>query len=199
MMLLAACGGTESATVGSPVTTTTTTTIAVTTPAPSTAAPTTTTQAPTTTTVAATTAPAADPAEAVKQAILDYEAVRFACLQEPAACDPSTYSRGRMLEVERKGAEALAGVDARPVIRDEDPGYWTFQSVELAPDGLTATVNGCRWDSNKLIRRDGLIMNDEKATLFMVVKLLNENGMWFIFEKLTDREVAEVNECGARP
>jgi hypothetical protein len=174
--------------------------------------PTTTAPAPTTTTVAATTTipatttTAAEPTPsttpdviaAVKQAVLDYESLRYTCWQDFATCDPATYARGAQLDSERKEVARGLGRNARLRHRLEDPAYWAFESVQIAPDG-TAIATACFWDTDVLEGSGGSIINGFDYSNHDTVTLANFDGSWWVTRLNIDRQVEGINECGARP
>jgi hypothetical protein len=161
---LSACGsGTPKAAETTTVSTSAaqTTTVASTTtavaPSSTASAVTTTTLPPTTTTVAA------DQTEAVKQAILDFEAVRIVCLADPPTCDPATFAAGAQLEAEREFAATSVNRKAHLRTRVEDPSYWVFDSVVIDQDGRSATLQGCHWDTDIVESAGPVIINDERG------------------------------------
>jgi hypothetical protein len=195
LMLLTACSSTSRA---APVTTTATTieqpsTTAA--PVPTTA----TTVAPATTTTEApppTTPP--DVTAAIKQAVLDYDAARFACWQEVATCDPTTYTRGAHLESERK--QVAIGVARSALVRhrQEDPAYWVFESVEVSPTDR-AIVTGCHWDTDILERLGGGVINAVNFSNHDTVELTLEDGTWWVTRLTINRQAEGIDECGGRP
>jgi hypothetical protein len=196
LLLITACSSTPRA---APVTTTATTieqpsTTAV--PLPTT----TTTAAPATTTTNAP--PPTTPPEvtaAIKQAVLDYEEVRYACMQEPATCDPTTFARGELVATERSFIDRVVGLRGRSVRRADDPPYWVFGEVTVSPDGQTASVEGCYWATTILAGESGAIINDDNVTYRMTLGLIKDDNTWWLSDKFTNSRVPATNNCGPRP
>jgi hypothetical protein len=201
LFLLSACGS------GAERAATTTTLAPTTTPPPTTVAATTTTTAPATTTVVATTsvAPtttttaAVDQVAAIKQAILDYDTVRTACLAIPTTCDPATYSTGRRAESERAFIMRIAGMNVVLSRRADDPAYYVFESVTIAADSSTATVEVCFWDSDVLATEAGVIFNGVKASSRDTMTVVREQGAWRLEKTFENSISLGQNMCGPRP
>jgi hypothetical protein len=199
LLVLANCGNAKPETAE---TTTSTAIVATTT----TAATTTTTTAisttitpPATTLAPTTTAAVIDQTSAVKQAILDYETVRDACLRDPPTCDPATFAVGVQLKAEREFLATTAGMKAYAKTRVDDPSYWVFESVVVESDGRTATVQGCHWDTGILESPGPVIINDERGSFRYTVTLEYNGSRWLIARKAYPRGyVIGVNECGPR-
>jgi hypothetical protein len=195
LMLITACSNTPRAI---PVTTTATTIEQPSTTAV--AAPTTTTTAPSTTTTNApspTTTPP-DVTAAVKQAVLDYEEVRYACMQEPVTCDPTTFARGELVATERSFIDRVIGLRGRSVRRADDPPYWVFGEVTVSPDGQTASVEGCFWETTILAGESGAVINDDNVTYRMTLGLVKEDAIWWLSNKFANSRVPGTNNCGPR-
>jgi hypothetical protein len=168
---------------------------------------TTTTIGPTTTTIAPpTTAPAplaeqppSEPADAVRQAIVTYEAAQLACISDPESCDPALFVRGAQLEATTQFLRRIVDLHAYGRRRDSDPSFWRIDGVTISEDGLRATVSACHWSTDVLELVGGLPFNDERVTYFEVVSLENVEGRWWVVEKFGERRAPETNECGERP
>jgi hypothetical protein len=200
IIALSACGSASgkaatTTTVAPTTTAVTTTTVATTT---TTAAPTTTaatiTVAPTTTTTAAI-----DQTAAIKQAILDYESVRYACFQKPSTCDPATYATGRQQASERKFVARINGMKLVGTYRADDPPYYVFKSVLIAADATTATVESCLWDTGVLQTEDGVVFNDDKGSFVETITVVLEQDRWRVESKYGNNSVIGQNICGPRP
>jgi hypothetical protein len=190
LMLITACSSTPRAAL---VTTTTATTIEL---PSSTSPPSTTTVAATTTTTDApppTTPP--DVITAIKQTILDAETVRFECLQDASTCDPATYSRGLFLASERQFVATAVSRNAKITRRDGDPSYWVFEEVIVNPEGTSATVVACRWDTAILVGEGGAIINDDNITYHARVTLEFDSDKWWIANDTFDSRVDGRNDC----
>jgi ABC-type transport system substrate-binding protein len=199
LFLLSACGSTAEkaapTTTLSPTTTPPTTVAATTTttaPAPTTAA--TTSVAPTTTTAAAV-----DQITAIKQAILDYDTVRTACMQKPASCDPTTYATGRQAASEQEFAARLSGMKVVLKRRADEPSYYEFRSIALSPDGQTATVESCFWDTDILQTESDAIFNGDRGSWVETITVRFDQGTWRVALKFGYGFNPDQNLCGPRP
>jgi hypothetical protein len=202
-LVLSACSSGRGKATETTTTTTTTTAAPATTVASTTTTPTTapTTAASTPTTAASTTtttAGAVDQTAAIKQAFLDYEAIRYACLQQPASCDPLTYARGKRVGSERELIERVVGLHAHARRQENDASYWTLRSVQPSPDGTTAQVKACYWSTDIIEIDGGAIFNDEKVSYEQTIDLIVEDGRWWISYVFTDQRTPDVNSCGPR-
>jgi ABC-type transport system substrate-binding protein len=200
LLALASCGNAkpqaaETTTTAAIVATTTTTaaTTTTTTAIPTTITPPATTIAPT------TTAAAIDQTSAVKQAVLDYETVRLACLADPPTCDPATFSAGAQLEAERGFLETAIGRKAYARPRVEDPSYWVFESIDIASDGRSAILRGCHWSTAILESPGPVIINDDNVSHHDTVSLAHDGTRWLTTRVDSGRYLVGVNDCGPRP
>jgi hypothetical protein len=198
LFLLSACGSTAEkaapTTTLSPTTTPLPTVAATTTttaPAPTTAV--TTSVAPTTTTTTAV-----DQIAAIKQAILDYDTVRYACLQKPSTCDPATYATGRRAESDRAFVTRVAGMNLVAKRRTDDPPYYVFNSVVIAPDLATATVEACYWDTDILATEQGVIFNEQNTSNVNTLTVVLEQGRWRLEHTFRRSETIGQNVCGPK-
>jgi hypothetical protein len=198
VVLLPACGSSKPKAADT-TTTTTSTAAPTTTAAATTTTPlaTPTTPAPTTTAATTTTTPVViDQVAAVKQAILDFDSVRLACLADPATCDPAIFATGPQLEAEREFAAMAVRRKAYVRTRDDDPSYSVFESVVVATDMRSAVVQSCRWDTSILESPGPVIINDERVSFHLTVSLVFEGDKWRVARQDQLSYLAGVNDCG---
>jgi hypothetical protein len=197
LLALASCGSAKPH-AAEPTTTTTTTAVATTTTAAATATTTTTVVATTTAVALTTTTAATDQTAAIKQAVLDYETTRLACLSDPPTCDPSTFSRGALLEAAQAFVARVVGLKVRSKLNTSDPSYWVLGDVAIGADGRTAKLQGCRWDTNILEGPGGAVFNDDKASMHTTIDLVLEDGRWWLSGIFNDLPLDPKNDCGPR-
>jgi hypothetical protein len=199
LLVLASCGNAKPQAAETTTTSTSaaqTTTVASTTTA---VAPSSTAFAVTTTTLPSTTTTVvADQTEAVKQAILDFEIVRVACLADPMTCDPATFAAGAQLDAEREFAAEAITRRAHLSTRAEDPAYWVFESVTISVDRRTAIVQGCHWDTDIVSGPGPVIVNDENVSQHDTVTLNFDGSRWWLTRKDARSYRIGVNDCGPR-
>jgi hypothetical protein len=142
---------------------------------------------------------ALNPADAVRRAIDGYAIAQVACLENPTSCDPSTFSRGPLLDATRQFVAQVVALHAYGRRNDEDPSYWSVKDVTISEDGTTAEVRACHWSTDILELSGGFPLNDERVTYHEVMSLVNEEGRWWIASKISERRIPGTNECAAKP
>jgi hypothetical protein len=96
----------------------------------------------------------------------------------------------------------LATLIGRGLISEEstdDPSFQSFDDIAVSEDGLTATAKVCTWSTGVLKTRSGAIVNADKVTYHDMVALELIDGRWWLSSILTDRRIADANECGPKP
>jgi hypothetical protein len=200
-LAFAACSGSDGD--AAPVTSA----VAVTTSVAETTAATTTTppQSSTSTTVVATTTlPATTTTVAtedlIKQAVQDYIAGYFACGQEPAACDPSTFtsSQGssRVTVTDLASSMSANGLMFSTDLRGS---YLVAESV-AAESSQTATAIYCAYDATAVlgpIGPDGLptVVNDEVLSYTYEYDVYLDATEWRVGSQRQLASLGEGNLC----
>ena len=153
------------------------------------------------TTVAPTTAPL-DPEATVAADFLATDAAYYACTAAPDHCDLTTVvvpGTPAFVNFERfvgKLAEAGWREEAGP------DGYVVIESVVVAPNGQTAVLRGCSWDTGRLYDpagtadpSDDIVVEDDRTSTRATVELrLTEQG-WRRATVTIDDEVFGENTC----
>jgi hypothetical protein len=194
LLVVAACSSTTTKPVPTTPPTTTVELPTTTSPPPAT----TTTAAPTTTTIEPPPTTVPDAIAAIKQAVLDYEDVRYACMQDPATCDASSFARGELLSAEQSFIGRVVGLRGHSTRPGDDAPYWVFGEASISPDGLNASIDGCFWETTVLAGEGGTIINGDKVTYRMTIGLVREADKWWLATKFINRRIPAVNDCGPR-
>jgi hypothetical protein len=194
VLAASACGG-ETAT--KPTTTTTTATTVATTAPPTTLAPATTVPATTTTTL--------DPAKVAENEVhAAWDTITKqidACYRQPATCVPEDFAIEPELSAFKEGLnDRFISVGRHSEPNPTEPSYYTAGPVTFSDEGLTASFDSCKWDTNILMQDDPpAVVNDLNQTIRHHVLLRNQEARWFYFGLQIDGPfIVGRNECGPR-